>query len=132
MSTRFIERVPRGGPGVGPGFGTRWVSTVGVDHQLATTADEPILLIEATGYGIPDATQRWLMFFDADTVPSDGSYPIYQIQMAPPTSGGGFSWAPIGGQAFYVSLVAVLSSTPGSLTVDTSDVLFLFVRYNKV
>lgn len=102
--------------------------TNGPDSAL-TVAGVPLRMVSLTGYLVPGvAAQMWLMVFDTDSVPPNGSKPLYPIQLTAPTSGGSFAWAPKGGQVFYKGLYAALSSTGGTFTADASKVVYICAR----
>lgn len=97
--------------------------------DLLNVTAVPLRLVSLTGYLIPGiATQKWLMVFDTDTPPANGSKPLYPIQLTAPTSGGSYSWAPKGGQVFYKGLYVALSSTGNTYTADATQAVYICAR----
>ncbi|WP_394835829.1 hypothetical protein LVJ94_02735 [Pendulispora rubella] len=117
--------------GVGPPMGLRadspatsWSAPSGLAAH-GTIREAPCLLYRVFGSNEGPA-KRWIMLFDATSLPADGALPSFAI---PVVEGGSFAIDLQRTRPFASGLAWAASSTPGTLTIDPGACIWLNAEY---
>lgn len=117
--------------------GSKGVSTNGFANSLIANAAGQSIFYGCDGYN-NSATPKFLMVFDSATVPANGTFPIANKPLrhifpmpANSTFSAGAAFA--AGEGIYINgLVAVVSTTAASLTIDTAGTSFISIQYETM
>lgn len=103
--------------------------TAGAKVASAVISAVPATLVELRVVMDPLSTaDRWLMLFDASSLPADTAVPIWRSYL-PGGSGIGESWGDIGLPFPTTGIVAAISSTADTLTVTAAEGYFHAISY---
>lgn len=104
-------------------------ATAGAAVASAVISAVPATLVELRVILDPTATaDRWVMLFDASSLPADTAVPIWRSYL-PGGSGIGESWGDIGLPFLSTGIVAAISTTADTLTVATAEGYFHAISY---
>lgn len=114
--------------------GSAQASTNGFANSLIAFAGQVVL------YGVEvynnSATPKYLMVFDSATVPADGTFPIAGAQLTKLIALAANTHTAVavtgGGENYQKGIAIVVSTTPGSLTIDTAATTFIDAEYQSI